>query len=154
MSTENSITFEHTCIACKKTFRTTRKYDRFCKICRIHLTKTQKNAYIRQNKPKKYVVCAYCGKEVLQKHKKQKFCSKECASLNQIRRFQEIPEDENSQLCWTCAHTNAIDCPWFELPPTLNPNCTAVETELGYHITACKDYEPDKRFILKRKENT
>lgn len=107
MSKKNRIIFTHTCIACDKTFTDTIKYNRFCKICRIRLTKAQRNVYIQQHKVKK--------------------------------------PDPKAQLCWTCAHTNAIDCPWFELPPTLNPNSTVKKTELGYHITACKDYEPDRR---------
>ena len=141
--------FEHTCIACEKDFLSTRKYERFCKICQISLTKRQKNAYIRENN-----ICLYCGKKFYKRHKQHKFCCKECAALYQIERFKRISKKSNAQLCWSCAHTNAIDCPWFDIPPRINPNSNTVKTDKGYKITECKNYKPDARHSVLEGDDT
>lgn len=69
------------------------------------------------------------------------------------------------QPCWYCLHSNAVECPWFDLPAKPRKDWDAVPTKVSlydkyhpdlfprerysdsYHIVHCRGFERDNSII-------
>ena len=105
--------------------------------------------------------CAICGTPFTTKRTLQKYCSRECGSIANLKNFHKRyaekkngkstrPAKTNDQLCWTCKNACG-GCSWSsEFKPV--EDWTAKKTKLrltrgehtqSFEITECPEYIPD-----------
>lgn len=133
------------CKQCNKEFIPKCKRQIFCNIkCKDKYHRGITIEKRRANRTIKPRVCIACKKEYIPKAPAQQYCSEKCKKTKKVKNNKRY--DTAEQICWTCRHTHANECTWFDTKnPRVPKGATATKTEISYNITACPNYEKEKR---------